>query len=178
MFSLHDLKDFLKDFPPPLTVFLLTVAAVLALCLALLAGRRRPGQRGERSSRSGGASLPALDVGSREGSDYWGPPDRPAGERRRTPRRPGNPVEVTVLGLGGFGDDRGVIKDRSSAGLGLWVRRPVEPGAYLRVRACNAPDGTPWAELRVRWCRMEKDYFELGGDFVQPPPVGVLLTFG
>jgi hypothetical protein len=46
------------------------------------------------------------------------------------------------------------------------------------VRACHAPDGTPSAEVEVRWCRQSGDHFELGCRFTAAPPTSVLLLFG
>ncbi len=170
-----------------LTVTLSSVATVLALCLALLSGRLRPGRTPAPPpedeavappSDTGADLAPPLEAEASELSEYWEPPARTESDRRRSLRRLGNPVLVDVIGLGGAGGEPGVVIDRSGTGLRLRVARPAKAGTCLTVRAREAADGTPWTALRVRWGRKQGTNYELGGEFVEPPPVNVLLTFG
>ncbi len=151
---------------------------VLALGLVLLVLRRRSGRPAATPPEVTAKPLPAAAESAREGSDYWEPYMTAEGERRRRPRRPGNPIPVDLLGLGGTGAGLGYVLDRSFAGLKLRVSQPAAVGDVLRVRARHAPGGTPWSELVIRWCRPAGTDFELGGDFTEPPPVNVLLLFG
>src|SRR5262249_45967934 len=70
---------------------------------------------------------------------------------------------------------QGQVLDRCSAGLRLRTTRAAEAGTVLRGRAHNAPGGTPWTDLTVRWWRPAGSHFEGGGGFTEPPPLPVLV---
>ncbi len=101
-------------------------------------------------------------------------------ERRASPRRYGDPVEVHLRSYEYLDPPcgrTGWVRDRSAGGLGLTTEKPLEVGSWLRVR----PDfgsgrrllgGCPCAPLpapRRKWV--------LGCQFVEPPPHELLLLF-
>jgi hypothetical protein len=99
-------------------------------------------------------------------------------ERRRLPRRGGQPIEVFLR------DDsapemaaRAWVRNRSTGGLGLSVAQPVAEGAILHVRVTTAPDSVPWVAVRVKGCRPFVDRWALNCQFVSPPPPEVMLLF-
>lgn len=113
-----------------------------------------------------------------EQADYWEPPPDVPDERRRSPRRSGNPTLVEVSGLGEDEKQPGHVVDRSRVGLRLAVAEPTGEGTILRVRAVNAPEGTPWARVVVRWVKEIEDRWELGCEFLDDLEWRVLLLFG
>lgn len=101
--------------------------------------------------------------------------------RRATPRRKGNSVEVVLT----HDDDktalRGWVLDRSAGGICILTEKSVAEGITLRVRPCNASTTTPWTAIIVRSCRkgaVEYNQFELGCQFEQPPNYNLLMMFG
>src|SRR5438045_3400083 len=77
-------------------------------------------------------------------------------EMRSANRRNGNAVAVFVADPQKTEDpQRGWVVDRSAGGLCVAVENPVDPGAALRIRVCNAPVTVPWAELEVKSCRKD-----------------------
>jgi hypothetical protein len=111
-------------------------------------------------------------------SDYWESLDLMPDDRRHRLRRMGNPTPVALLGLDSEQPRAGYVLDRTSAGLRLAVEGAVPVGAALQVRAHNAPDGTPWAAAKVRWCLDAGGRWEIGCQFTEPLPWSVLLLFG
>jgi hypothetical protein len=102
-----------------------------------------------------------------------------ASERRRSPRRQGNPVPVEVSDTGVRVEPaQGWAFDRSMGGLGLILSEPAEVGTALSVRPRQGPIGTYWVRVEVRNCRRARDCFEVGCRFVHTPPWGVRLLFG
>jgi hypothetical protein len=114
-------------------------------------------------------------------SGYWGPVTDEAehgGGRRRAPRRDGRFTAVLLADPDGRPPQKGYVLNRSSVGLLLTARHPVPAGATLRLRARDAPPGTPWAAAVVRWCEEGDGRFEVGCEFAEDLPWGVLLLFG
>ncbi len=98
-------------------------------------------------------------------------------ERRATPRRRGNLVEVQLVDGDGT-SLRGWVVDRSQGGLGLLVEQPLAAGVALRVRPSAVGSSAPWTEVTVRSCRPEGSQYELGCQFIHMPNYGQLLQFG
>jgi hypothetical protein len=73
---------------------------------------------------------------------------------------------------------RGEVVDRSSGGLRVVAPVEVPVGTPLKVRAYNAPHGTPWAEVVVRWHGEFGGRHHLGCAFAEAPSWTVLLLFG
>lgn len=103
----------------------------------------------------------------------------PPPERRSSLRRRGNPVAVLVANAQAASKPwDGWVLDRSSGGLRLAVPRAIAVGTLLKVRTTHDPDCAPWVQLCVKRCRQRDDVWVLGCQFVQMPPVNVLLLFG
>jgi hypothetical protein len=139
-------------------------------CLFIILGR-------SGSRRRHAASL--TESGPKPSSDYdpfvMGSPS----EQRKTYRRGGNPVEVLVAsGHSASPEWRGWIVDRSTGGLCVCVPQEIKPGTIVRVLPVHAPEMTPWTDVEIRGCRATDDGFELGCQFVKPPPWTVMLLFG
>jgi hypothetical protein len=99
-------------------------------------------------------------------------------ERRATPRRRGNSVEVFLADSPDKSPVHGWVVDRSVGGLCLLVDKPVPEGAVLQVRPRTAPEATPWTAVEIRSCRAENGEWEVGCQFVKSPQWNVLLLFG
>ncbi len=100
-------------------------------------------------------------------------------ERRRSIRRPGNPVEVVyALPDNKNAPQRALVLDRSLGGLRLAAEEEIEPGTRLVVLPINTADQSPWIEIDVRTCNMVDDCWELGCQFVKTPQWSILLLFG
>ena len=104
---------------------------------------------------------------------------RPMGQQQAT--------DLLIIGSGPSGlalslayDGRSQILESSGSvgGLCLLVEKALPEGTMWRVRACSAPDSTPWAEVEIKTCRPEKGDWEVGCRFVQTPTWAVLLHFG
>jgi hypothetical protein len=100
-------------------------------------------------------------------------------EMRNANRRGGNAVAVFVADPQKTEEpQRGWVVDRSAGGLCIAVENPVDAGANLRVRVCNAPVTVPWAELEVKSCRKDGNHWEVGCQYVVTPSYNVLMLFG
>jgi hypothetical protein len=88
-------------------------------------------------------------------------------ERRRFPRRRGNPIPV-VLADPVSGDDSlgGWITDRSAGGLRLLVDQEFTVGKRLTVRSARAPDA-PWIDIEVKHCHNDSGSWSIGCQFVK-----------
>src|SRR5205807_1624549 len=99
-------------------------------------------------------------------------------ERRSSLRRPGNPVAVLVASAQASTQPwEGWVIDRSRGGLRLAVPKPMAVGTLLKVRTTHDPECAPWVQLRVQRCRPRDGVWVLGCQFVQLPPINVLLLF-
>jgi PilZ domain len=100
-------------------------------------------------------------------------------EQRSAHRRRGNPVGVYLTDADGKGEPiRAVVINRSAGGLGLEIDQPLEVGLILSVRAIHAPVTVPWVQVQVRGCRQVDETWEVGCQFLKPPPWSVMLLFG
>ena len=99
-------------------------------------------------------------------------------ERRRTPRRWGDPVQLLLWdGFPGTEPFRGWIVNRSPGGLGISSSQSVAAGTIFQVRVAIAPDSVPWIPVTVRGCYPLAGRWILSSEFVQPPSKDVLLLF-
>lgn len=99
-------------------------------------------------------------------------------ERRATPRRSGNAVEVDLVD-----DSNGTpliawVQDRSIGGICILAPVSIPEGAVLRVRPRKAVSSTPWTSVTVRSCRRNANQFDLGCQFHHTPNWNVMLMFG
>ncbi|MFN4261244.1 MAG: PilZ domain-containing protein [Gemmataceae bacterium] len=102
-----------------------------------------------------------------------------AAERRGSMRRGGKVVEVLISDAEVLTKPYdGLVLDRSTGGMCLFVEVEVAVGTILSVKAKNAPDTTPWTQVEVRNCRKVSEGFEVGCQFLKTPPWSVLLLFG
>jgi hypothetical protein len=101
-------------------------------------------------------------------------------ERRASPRRYGDPVEVHLRSYDYVDPPcgaKGWVRDRSRGGLGLTTEKPVDIGIWLRVRPTSVPDDVAWVDVLVRHCRAQGTRYVVGCQFVEPPPHELLLLF-
>jgi hypothetical protein len=101
-----------------------------------------------------------------------------ARERRTSVRRKGNPVGVVVLAGEAAYAEPGLVLNRSKGGLCLSVSGSVAVGTTLRIRACQAPEDSPWIQVVVRHCVAKGQRWQLGCQFMEELPWNVLLLFG
>jgi hypothetical protein len=99
-------------------------------------------------------------------------------DQRSSRRRWGNPTEV-YLSAPLVGDRRhGIVINRSTGGLGIFVDERIEPGMQVQVRASEAPAYVPWAEVEVKFCRRIRGQFLIGCQFRTEIPWNVRVWFG
>lgn len=151
-------------------------ASAAAAAVFLVAGGRaaRPLIRSLRERAARAAVTQAADT---DRADNWLPPTPRACDRRRATRRGGQLVAVEVAQVPGGRADEGVVRDRSSVGLGLASDHPYPVGAVLYVRPAGEGD-FPWVEVTVRSCRDGGDHYLVGVQFQREVPWNVLLRFG
>ena len=85
-------------------------------------------------------------------------------ERRRSPRRRGNPIPV-ILDAGNetFG---GWVTDRSAGGLRLLVDQEVAVGRRFSVRSARDPNAL-WIDIEVKHRLNESGGFSIGCQFIK-----------
>ena len=110
-------------------------------------------------------------------SKYRPPLPVPAGDRRSIMRREGL-TAVVLTGQDGRSPQRAYVVNRTSGGLRLAVKQTVPLGTILKLRACNAPANTPWADVLVVCCEVADGHIEVGCQFQGRIPWSVLLLFG
>jgi hypothetical protein len=111
-------------------------------------------------------------------SSLVNPEDKIFGDRRAHVRREGHPVPVHCSSPAFKRVQDGWVLDRSTGGLRIAIDQPTAPGTAMQVIAVDAPDTTPWVTVLVRSCKPVGRRYELGCEFEQTPPWGVLLLFG
>jgi hypothetical protein len=144
-------------------LWIIPVAGAAVCAVAFLAGRRlfasRPGPAQE--------GLP-------EGDTFLQGVTR---ERRATPRRKGNAVEV-LLTDGNADPLRGWVEDRSMGGVCVLLEQPLAEGLAVKLRPGLAHEQAPWVPVIVKGCRPEGGRWEVRCQFVQVPSWNVLVMFG
>jgi len=102
-------------------------------------------------------------------------------ERRGTPRRSGNPVDVLLSDAKAEVEPlAGIVLDRSGTGLALelWAEGDVRPGTIITVRPRKASSDANWIRVIVRRCEQRKDSWALGCEFIRPPGAHAMMEFG
>jgi hypothetical protein len=100
------------------------------------------------------------------------------GDRRRAPRRSGNPVNVLIHdGLAAIPIE-GVVIDRSTGGVCIALPQPKAPGIKLEVRAAGAPDTFAWVPVEVRHCRRKGERWLIGCKFEKRLMSSEMVHFG
>lgn len=101
-------------------------------------------------------------------------------DRRASPRRKGNIVEVEVK-VTPQGDEpllRGLVIDRSQGGLRLLLDVALDEGFVVKVRPTAVGSAAMWAEVTIRSCKREGTQYKMGCQFHQMPSWNQLLQFG
>ena len=98
-------------------------------------------------------------------------------ERRSGHRRWGNPTPVYVSSPM-LPRLHGIVINRSTGGLAMFVDRNLESGTVVEVRAVEAPVYVPSTEVEVRYCRKIRGQFIVGGQFRAEIPWNVRVWFG
>lgn len=107
------------------------------------------------------------------------PVEDPSRDKRRNPRRPGRSVEIFVAVAGSFSQPcKGVVLDRAVGGLGILVGDEYAIGSKMSVLPASASKLTPWVEVEVKSCRKSGDDWEIGVQFLTPPPYATMVLFG
>src|SRR5262245_39482871 len=99
-------------------------------------------------------------------------------ERRSGRRRWGNPTDVQLTSPLLPCPLQGVVINRSTGGLGIFVDAEVQAGAVLEVRSVEAPRYVPSAEVEIKYCRKVRRQYILGCQFCSEIPWNVRVWFG
>ena len=99
-------------------------------------------------------------------------------DRRTSPRRKGNSVEIQLVIPPSTQPIQGWIIDRSIGGLRVLLDREVPSGLIVQVRPGTNHTKLPWVDTTVKSCRLEGTYFDVGLQFVQTPNLNVMMQFG
>jgi PilZ domain-containing protein len=102
-------------------------------------------------------------------------------ERRKAPRRRGNPVAILLADEEPDSEPvEGYVIDRSLGGLGVELDDPVnvEPGMVLTVRPRRGAEHTAWTRVVVRSYEKLGANHRLGCQFTRPPNSQTMLHFG
>ena len=153
-----------------------SAVALCAILLVIITWRQVRASR--RAARRRALDAAILTPPAREVSEHWEPVKLAAGDRRRLPRRGGNPTPVHLLAPGVDRPQPALVLDRCSGGLRLQVGQPFGIDSALRLQATNAPAGTPWVPVTVRWCEPMGEVCEIGCQFAAALPLNVMLLFG
>jgi hypothetical protein len=104
------------------------------------------------------------------------PAAQPQTERRRLPRRAGNPVTVAIEAPGDPPEAlQGQVLDRSQAGIGMRVGKKFDLGVILKVKT---PQSAKWIEAEVRNCIRDGNTFRIGCQFAKRYAWGDIQQFG
>jgi PilZ domain len=101
------------------------------------------------------------------------------GNNKRTGRRRwGNPTEVHIRSTLWVGRLHGLVVNRSTGGLGIFLDVEIPPGTPLQLRAAEAPGNVPAIEAEVRHCRKVGKGFLFGCQFSDDVPWNARVWFG
>jgi hypothetical protein len=134
--------------------------------LSLLLGRRLFRRSEQAAAKAGGS--PRIEAA------LMGPGE----ERRTSPRRSGNCVAAHLTDDSDNEPVEVWVMDRSLGGLCLLAEAPVAVGSRLRVRPRHASGRQFWTPIRVCACRRNREGWSVHCQFLQVPPMNVLLLFG
>jgi len=101
-------------------------------------------------------------------------------ERRQSPRRYGDPVEVRLKSYEYSEAACGPtawVRDRSKTGIALATEKSLDVGTWLRVRPTNVPEDVAWVDVLVKDVRSQGPRWLLGCQFVEVPPRELLMLF-
>jgi hypothetical protein len=143
-------------------VGLTSAGLTLLVCRTFL----RPSNQGLPKPKACKPQLDPFDYGS-------------ATERRSSLRRSGKMIKVLISDAEATATPvKGWVMDRSMGGLGLSVQKPVPENTILSVRTVDAPENTPWVQVKVKRCTADEERWEIGCQYVRTPSWSILLLFG
>jgi hypothetical protein len=99
-------------------------------------------------------------------------------ERRTSPRRRGNCVAAHLCDDSDLAPTEVWVVDRSVGGLCLLAEAPVAIGSQLRVRPRHVSGGQIWTPVRICSCHRDREGWLVHCQFLQVPPMNVLLLYG
>jgi hypothetical protein len=102
----------------------------------------------------------------------------PGSERRRSRRRWSNPVEVRIISPFHEQPVHGLVINRSTGGLAILTDVEFAPNTALSVRPVEVPEGTNYADVRVRHARQVSKLWILGCEYSADVPWNVKVWFG
>jgi hypothetical protein len=121
-------------------------------------------------------ALPGTGKGHRANVDDPVVPAIP--ERRQSPRRWGDPVQVLITDYYHAEHPlKGWTVNRSPGGLGLSVPEAILVGSVIKIRATLAPEAIPWIDLEVKNCNPVAGRWELNCMYVGPPAEEIRRLF-
>jgi hypothetical protein len=112
------------------------------------------------------------------GPDDWNIPPQAGAEKRANPRRWGNPTEVHISWLSGPERLHGLVINRSTGGLAIFVDKEVADNTMIQLRPAAAPSYVATITMEVRYCRKVGRSFFLGCQFCGDVPWNVRVWFG
>jgi PilZ domain-containing protein len=101
-----------------------------------------------------------------------------AAERRAGRRRWGNPTEVYLTSQFWPASVHGLVINRSTGGLAVFVDQEAPEGSNLKIRSVEAPKYVPTVEIEVRYCRKVGKNYLLGCQFCGEIPWNARVWFG
>jgi hypothetical protein len=152
--------------------WVIPVIGTLVASLAFLVGRRWVGARATPPP----APPPEEPPSNLMTVEILKKPSAP--DRRSSPRRKGNRVEVYVTDDSKRPPLLGWVVDRSMGGLCLMLEKPITEGATMTVRPRQAPQTAPWTPIEIRSCRPDGNEWEVHCRFCKTPHWNDLLLFG
>ena len=99
-------------------------------------------------------------------------------EQRGSRRRWGNPTEVQITWLAGPDRLHGLVINRSTGGLAIFVDMAVPDCTVMHLRPAAAPSYVATTMVEVRYCRKVSKSFLLGCRFCSEVPWNVRVWFG
>jgi hypothetical protein len=96
-------------------------------------------------------------------------------DRRRSPRRWGNPIKVLVKWA--LWERHGMVINRSEAGLAIFLDLEIEASASLKIRSAEAAYYVPWVEIEVKYSRKVGRNFIIGCQYRKEVPSNVRAWF-
>jgi hypothetical protein len=101
-----------------------------------------------------------------------------AAERRANRRRWGNPTEVQLTSP--MRPDRvyGLVINRSTGGVAVFIDEEIKPGLFFQVRSAEAPYYVPAVDIEVKYCRKVGKNFVAGCQFRGAIPWNARVWFG
>lgn len=98
--------------------------------------------------------------------------------RRGSPRRWGNPIEVFLNSPLWSQQIHGLVINRSATGLAIFVDVEIPAGSFIKVRAVEAPYYVPWVDIEIIYTKKVSSNFIMGCKYRFETPWNVRVWFG